>query len=140
MLAAVVAPVDAREASPEVHLAFSSNIAVDAPNENDLAAIFLGRKRQWSDGTRVKIAILGSSVEQRTFLQAVAGRSPGQYWAHWRNIVFSGRGIMPKIFSSEKEILDYLGEQKGAIGQITHVDQAVRRGIATLTLVGEPQS
>lgn len=124
---------------PQIHLALSSNVALNDPSQKELAAIFLGHKRQWSDGTRVKIAILQSPDQQRSLLNAVADRSPSQYWAHWRNIVFSGRGIMPKIFHSEEGILKYLAEEEGAIGQITNTDLAVRLGAATLTITGVPR-
>lgn len=122
--------------SAQVHLAVSSNVPLTSISQKELAAIFLGQKRQWQDGTRVKIAILRSASEQSRFLNVVAGRSPGQYWAHWRNIVFSGRGIMPKIFGSEKEILDYLAQEEGAIGHITSTELADRTGAATLTIDG----
>ncbi|GAB5451767.1 MAG: hypothetical protein Hals2KO_20950 [Halioglobus sp.] len=124
------------ETSPEIHLVFSNNVALKQPSENELAAIFLGRTRQWSDGTRVKIAILESSEAQRLLLGVVANRSPSQYWAHWRNIVFSGRGIMPKLFSSEEELLQYIAAEEGAVGHLARPEKSGRYGLSTLTIKG----
>lgn len=121
---------------PDVHLALSSNIPLASLSQKELAAIFLGQKRHWEDGTRVKIAILKSAASQDRFLGAVAGRTPGQYWAHWRNIVFSGRGVMPKIFNSEKEVLEYLAQEEGVVGQITSTELATQNGAATYTIDG----
>jgi hypothetical protein len=83
-----------------------------------VADIFLGNKRHWADGTRIKLAVLKSVQSQKTFLEAATGRSPRQYWSHWRNIVFSGRGLMPKVFASEKELVAYVAEEKGAVGHV----------------------
>jgi hypothetical protein len=139
LLGVIASAHSAAESQPEIYLAMSSNVELNAPSQKEIAAIFLGQKRQWSDGTRVKIALLESTGEQRRFLQAVADRSPSQYWAHWRNIVFSGRGIMPKIFSSEADILKYIAEEDGVIGQITNTSMALCEGTATLTIDGVPQ-
>lgn len=133
----IVTPVQsAVEPSAGIHLALSSNLTLKVPSQKELAAIFLGQKRHWKDGTRVKIAILAAPDEQRKFLSAVARRSPGQYWAHWRNIVFSGRGIMPKIFDTEEELLGYLATEEGAIGHVINTELAGSKGAATLTIDG----
>jgi len=137
LLAAMFAtPSASAENPPEIHLVFSNNVSLQQPSEGELAAIFLGRTRHWRDGTRVKIAILESSEAQRQFLSVVANRSPSQYWAHWRNIVFSGRGIMPKIFSSEEELLQYLAAEEGAVGHLSRPDLSGRYGLSTLTIKG----
>lgn len=134
LLGTIAPTLDAVGQQPDIHLAMSSNVSLLEPTRKEIAGIFLGQKRQWSDGTRIKIAILDSAVEQRSFLDAVVDRSPSQYWAHWRNIVFSGRGIMPKIFSSEEELLNYLAEEEGVIGHITDNNLVAREGAVTLTL------
>lgn len=136
----LLTPVKATiEAHPAVFLATSENVSLDSPSQKELAAIFLGQKRYWKDGTRVKIAILESQDEQQKFLNVVADRSPRQYWAHWRNIVFSGRGVMPKIFETEEELLGYLEKEEGAIGQIVTTDLAESKGAVTLTIDGALQ-
>lgn len=124
----------------DVHLVASSNVNLAGLSKKDVAAIFLGNRRQWSDGTRIRIAILDAAATQKSFLQTVVERSPPQYWAHWRNIVFSGRGIMPKIFPSEEALLDYLADEEGVIGQLRDADLAQLRGAAVLPLteVGSP--
>lgn len=131
---AVAVPLSAAGTQPQLHVGLSKNVdPADATPEN-LANIFLGNKRHWSDGSLVKLAVLASSERQRDFLSVVTDRSPSQFWAYWRNRVFSGRGIMPKIFDSNEEMLRYLEEEKGAIGQITDVKQADRSGAATVAI------
>jgi len=121
---------------PSLHLVASSNVDLASLSKKDIAAIFLGSRRQWSDGTRIRIAMLDTPDWQRPFLQTLVDRSPPQYWAHWRNIVFSGRGIMPRIFSSENALLDYLKDQDGVIGQISDID-LVEPGAAVLLPIKE---
>lgn len=119
-------PVFAGE--PVLRLGVSSNIDPIDVAPDDLASIFLGNKRHWPDGSLIKLAVLESSEHQNRFLNLVASRSPSQYWAYWRNRVFSGRGVMPRIFGSEAELLRYLKSEKGAIGQITDIELASRSG------------
>lgn len=118
----------------EIYVASSVNVNVDELDSDQLAAVFLGQQRRWPDGTRVKLALLKSSLSQSQFFPAIVDRSPGQYWAHWRNIVFSGRGIMPRVFKTETELIAYLQNQKGAIGQINNKEMAVRQGLAVLNV------
>lgn len=140
LAAFLVVPVVAETKSgSNVSLAFSPNVSSEEINERDLAAVFLGQKRQWSDGTRVKIAILKSPGSQSEVLNIVTDRSPGQYWAHWRNIVFSGRGIMPRVFQSEAALLDYIASEKGAIGPVYDKGAARQHGVSSLPLTGRVQ-
>lgn len=120
-----------------VYLAASDNVDVQSLGRKDLAAIFLGQKRHWPDGTRIKIALLDDHSDQLHLLEVVAERSPGQYWAHWRNIVFSGRGIMPRIFDSQEDLLDYLKKEKGAIGQLRSIEEAEQRDLSWISVAHE---
>ncbi len=111
-----VLPVAAEDAT--VFVASARDLEQLGLSEHELAAIFLGQKRYWDDGTRVRLALPKSEDVQRPFLNAVVGRSPRQYWAHWRNIVFAGRGLMPKTFRNEAELVRYLADKEGAIGPV----------------------
>ncbi len=109
----------AKEKAVVAHVVINSSVEEKALSSADVGDLFLGNKRQWKDGSRVKLALLKDPLSQQKFLKEVAGRSPARYWAHWRKIVFSGQGLMPKIFATEKELLAYVAAEKGAIGQIS---------------------
>ena len=140
LLSLVLGSVPARAEVGDVNVIASPNVDSAALSSADLAAIFLGRRSQWSDGTRIRIAILKSEEVQEAFLEAAVDRSPRQYWAHWRNIVFSGRGTMPKIFSSEEKLLQYMTDQEGVIGLTTDIESAQAHGAVVLTIGGVNES
>jgi len=101
-------------------------VEADTLPSRSVADIFLGGKRHWANRTRINLAVLGSAPSQKSFLRAVTGRSPRQFWSHWRNIVFAGRGLMPKVFGTEEELLAYVAAQKGAVGHVADMDLAAR--------------
>lgn len=140
LLTALALALPAMGAQAELRVGLSSNVDPSDASPENLNSLFLGNKRHWSDGSLVKLAVLASSNVQSPFLKAVTDRSPSQYWAYWRNRVFSGRGVMPKIFHSEEEMLEYLKNEKGAIGQVTNVELAERLGAVTLSLEELPDS
>ncbi len=100
------------------HLVANKQVDVSSLSTEDLENIFLGKQRMWKDGSRIRLAVFkgeGDGVKE------VTGRSASQYRAHWRNLVFSGYGIMPKFFSSEAKLLEYVAKTKGAIGGVFEV-------------------
>ncbi len=99
-----------------------------------VADIFLGNRRHWPDGTRIKLALLKSEGSQKVFLQTATGRSPKQFWSHWRHIVFSGRGLMPKVFSTEEELVAYVAAEKGAVGQVLTTNQVARSQVSVVRI------
>ncbi len=105
-----------------VHIVANANVKIQALSVREVADIFLGRKRQWADGSRIKLAVLKRAEIQDKFLDTCVGKSPSQYWIYWRNIVFSGSGRMPKIFASEKELLAYVATEDGAVGHIANIN------------------
>jgi len=114
----------AEESGGDTYVVINSGAGVQSLSTEDTANVFLGNKRHWSDGSRVKLAVLRPPELQKDFLEVVTGRSPNQYWSHWRNIVFSGRGFMPKVFDTEEELLTYVAREKGAVGQIVNTSLA----------------
>jgi len=107
---------------PDMTIVANAGMSIPSLSKREISDIFLGRRKQWDDGTTIKLALLKSSIEQDRFLNTYTGRSMSQYWAHWRNILFSGSGIMPKVFSTEQELLAYVASEKGALGHVTDIN------------------
>lgn len=108
--------------SPDMTIIANAGVSIPSLSKRELSDVFLGRRKQWDDGTTIKLALLKDSIEQDQFLNTCTGRSPSQYWAHWRNILFSGSGIMPKVFATEQELLAYVAGENGAIGHVAGVN------------------
>ena len=110
----------------------NADVQVQELTTRELADIYLGYKRHWDNGTRIRLSLLEDTIKQKDFLQLVTGRNPSQFWSHWRNIVFSGRGLMPEVFTNESSLVKYIAANKGTIGHITQ--SGLTRGLEVKTL------
>jgi ABC-type phosphate transport system substrate-binding protein len=84
----------------------------------DLKEIFLGKKVQWSDNTKIRFVTLKESGPHETFLRTYINKSVQQYSNYWRQMVFTGKGKIPKSFSTSAKMIEYVSSTSGAIGYI----------------------
>jgi ABC-type phosphate transport system substrate-binding protein len=84
----------------------------------DLKEIFLGKKVQWVDNTKIRFVTLKKSDPHETFLRTYINKSAQQYSNYWRKMVFTGKGKIPKSFSTSAEMIEYVSGTSGAIGYI----------------------
>ncbi len=95
------------------------NTSVDSENvtPQKIKEIYLGKRVSWdSDGSEIKFAFIKKSDIHKEFLDKYIGISEKYFVRHWRSLIFTGKGVPPKIFKTEKEIIDFVAENKGAIG------------------------
>ena len=106
----------------------SFHLVVNAKNDvSEIASsqtkdIYFGRKMFWDSGTKIRPALLNhknSSTSQ--FLSVVLNTETSRFLAFWRRRLFSGRGVPPRQFSSEKELLEFVRQNEGAIAVISGV-------------------
>lgn len=84
----------------------------------DLQDIYLGRKRNWTDGgTRVVLSTLEEGPVSDALMGKV-GRSYKQFVTFWRKQVFTGLGSEPSRFSQEEELVAFVAATPGAIGYV----------------------
>ena len=84
----------------------------------DLKEIFLGKKVQWTDNTKIRFVTLKESGPHKTFLRTYINKSSKQYSNYWRKMVFTGKGKIPKSFATNAEMIKYVSGTSGAIGYI----------------------
>ncbi|MGR6874045.1 hypothetical protein ACU6U9_17440 [Pseudomonas sp. HK3] len=81
--------------------------------------IFLGKESKFPNG---QIAIPMNAEENLPtydqFNEKIIGRSRTQINAYWARLVFTGKGTMPKIISSDGEIVSTVSVNQGAISYI----------------------
>ncbi len=78
--------------------------------------IYLGKKSQWSDGTRIVPVVLKSGATHTAFVRKFLDRDASQFSTYWKQAVFTGRGVPPKSFDSEAELVEFVSVTPGAIG------------------------
>ena len=98
---------------------------------SDLKQIYLGTKTSL-DGQRVEPVIAQSGPFHEQFVSACLGKTEAGLRNYFRNLVFSGKGSMPRSFATSAEVVSYVSKTPGAIG---YVDRgADLTGVWKLTL------
>ena len=85
-----------------------------------LRSIFSMRMTQWSDGTPIRVFVLGDKkVLHSEFSKQVLGVFPHQLRRAWNRQIYSGTGQAPVEVDSETEMCTMVERTPGAIGYLT---------------------
>ena len=118
------APVSAAD----VQVIANNSVAADL-SAADVKEIFLGAKDSVS-GTAVVPVLASGGPTHEAFLKAYVGKSDQALRNHFKSLVFTGKGAMPKAFASDDDVVAYVAKTKGAVG---YVDAgAATSGVKTL--------
>jgi len=95
------------------------------PNNNseftpdNIAKMFLGREKSFSNGEKIVPVTLDSSSELNShFAKKVFDRSPKQLKAYWSKLTFTGKGKAPKKIDNSEEVLALISSDQNAIGWV----------------------
>ncbi len=107
------------------------------PNQismNELKEIFLGNKIFWPNNERIFVAIVEKDEQfAEEFLQKYLNKNFDDYIAYWRRKLFSGKGIPPRKFKTNKTFVEFIAQTEGALGIIFAEEKL--NNIKTLTIV-----
>jgi ABC-type phosphate transport system substrate-binding protein len=101
----------------DVLIIANKNVSEDSISKEEVKNIFLGKTVKWLDKSSISFVILKNDVH-KDFLKEYIKRSSSQYGNYWKKMVFTGKGSKPKAFETEKDLVRYVAETKGAIGYI----------------------
>ena len=105
-------------AHADVLIIANKNVKDSVITKADLKEIFLGKKVQWTDNTKIRFVTLKESDPHKTFLKTYINKSAKQYSNYWRKMVFTGKGKIPKSFATNAAMIKYVSGTSGAIGYI----------------------
>ncbi len=80
--------------------------------------VYLGNITKWSNNDPIVLSVINDNDIHSKFLKKYLNRKPSQFTAIWRNMMFTGKGKMPKTLDSKQEMLDFVANNKGAVGYI----------------------
>ena len=107
-----------RLACADVKVIANPSVAAVSATSAEIKAIFLEKKSSLSDGSKVQPVILrGSACD--AFARSYLGKSALGLETYYRSLVFSGTGVIPKMFVSDEEVVAYVSRTKGAIGYVS---------------------
>lgn len=86
----------------------------------DLAAMYLGQRKTWAHGPKVRVLrrALGSAPRDRVNRQ-VLEMSSATYRRHWQRKELAGRGIAPRSVGSAAQLLRMVRTERDAVGCLT---------------------
>ncbi len=97
-----------------------TNKSVNEENitKKEIKNIFLGKQIKWKNKTKIRVVISENEDLHGAFLKTYIRRMPSQFKAHWRSMLFTGQGMLPRQFTTTEELIEYVATTEGAIGYI----------------------
>ncbi len=112
------------EAFAEVLIICHKNVTETSLSESEITEIFLGKRVQWEDNSKIRPAITKDADLHKQFLKTYLKKSEKQYQNYWNRLVFSGQGTPPQRLDTEAELIQYVAETEGAIGYMNSTTTA----------------
>lgn len=76
--------------------------------------------KHWpADGPVIPVDLGPDSVARRRFSEEVLSRSVAGVKNYWQQLIFSGRDLPPPEFSTEEEVIRYVGKTPGSVGYVS---------------------
>ena len=97
----------------------NKNVPASSLSIEDVKNIFLSKKTQWRDGSKIEFVTLKGCAAHDVFLKSYLEKTPSQYDSYFRNLVFTGKGKALRTFSTEAEVVKYVSGTDGAIGYVS---------------------
>jgi ABC-type phosphate transport system substrate-binding protein len=104
---------------PDVLIITNSDIHLTSLKKKDIRDIFTGKKKRWENDGKITLAVLKNSAVHKQFLKEFVSKTPSQFRNYWREKIFTGEGKIPRVFKTEKSLVDFVASTKGAIGYIS---------------------
>jgi TonB family protein len=122
----------------DVKVIANASVKANAISANELKLVFLEEKNSLADGTHVEPVLDRDGPAHAIFLQDYLGRSEDDLQTYYRDLVFTGRGSMPKELHSDAEVMAYVARTRGAIGYMSM--EASAEGVKTLFIGDTPSN
>jgi hypothetical protein len=127
---ATLAPATALYAG-DVKIIANPSVAEQSVSADDVKGIFLQTKESLGSTHVVPVLHKGGSLED-SFCQKYVGKNDSALQTYYRSLVFTGRALMPKVFETDEEVIEYVAKTKGAVGFVTST--AKLSGVVVLTV------
>ncbi|MBU0996243.1 MAG: substrate-binding domain-containing protein [Proteobacteria bacterium] len=107
----------------EVRFIANQSVPEFVISKEDVSEIFLGIRVQWSDKTKIKFVLNGDETSHNALMKKYIKKSPSQFKYYWRNMLYTGKGAVPKTFDSVDDLIKYVQSTEGAI---SYIDSTVK--------------
>jgi ABC-type phosphate transport system substrate-binding protein len=102
----------------DVQVIANSSVATTELSTAEVKDVFLGAKTSVAGGDVEPVLAKGGAAHD-AFLKLYVGKSDQGLRNHFKSLVFTGKGAMPKTFATDAEVVKYVSTTKGAIGYVS---------------------
>ena len=103
----------------DLYLIGNESVTTNELTPKEIGEIFLGRQKRWKDNKEIEFVIMDKTETHKLFIKKYLNKNPVQFRHWWRRQAFTGEGMMPRSFSSEKSLVEYISGKEGAVGYIS---------------------
>jgi ABC-type phosphate transport system substrate-binding protein len=96
-----------------------ASVKVSQVTSDEIKGVFLGTRTSLADGSHVEPVLLKSGDVHDTFVKLYTGKTVVGLESYYRSLVFTGKGSMPKVLTSDAEMVAYVKNTRGAIGYVS---------------------
>lgn len=117
------------------NIAFAEIAVIVNPGNNnaltkeEIASLYLAKNKTFADGkTAIPLDRTEGSPLRSEFISKVLNKDEAQMKAYWSRLIFTGKGVPPKVVTSDEELKDIVARNLDAIGFIdaSAVDDTVK--------------
>lgn len=102
---------------------------------DELQKIFLKKHTKWKSGEIINPVDLNESSKIREdFTDIVHNKRVSAIKAYWQKQIFTGRGVPPPEKPTEKEVLEYIEKNEGAIGYVSSKKSITKYDVKVISI------
>jgi ABC-type phosphate transport system substrate-binding protein len=96
-------------------------MSLESLESKDLQRIYLGKKTMWEDGTSIVTVMPKGGTVHDMFIEDYLDRSVQRFATYWRQMVFTGKGVPPRSFVQEADLVAFVARTPGSLGFVSSV-------------------
>jgi len=102
-----------------IRIIVNKNVLDSALSKEDVQKIYTGDKTKWNNNETIVLSVLSDGDIHDRFLKEFVGRSSSQFKTTWKQLMFTGKGKVPKKCETIPEIVEFVSKNGNAIGYVT---------------------
>lgn len=86
---------------------------------DEVRHIYLGKTSRWPNGDKIIICTLKDGEVHNKFMNQCLYKKSSHFTLYWKQLMFTGRGVMPISFEDEIQLIEFVKKTKGTIGYVS---------------------
>jgi len=120
ILVILAAAISSTVAAQTYKVIVNTSNDISSLSHKDLALVFLKKQKRWDDGSAIQpIDQKANAPVRSTFSTEVFRKKVDAIRSYWQQAIFSGMATAPIEKDTDEDVVEYVKNNKGAIGYIS---------------------